>query len=458
MYKLLIVAFVAFVAMPCFQAPASARVMESGDAAIARQATLAVVNIATWKIHAPTKPGEAPRRVKVYASGFIIDPSGIIVTNKHVVEGAIDLHVIFSPGDRVSARLLAAAAMVDLAVLKVDVGHPLPALKWGDSDALQIGDPLLTIGNPLGIGMSVSAGIVSGLNRDLQDTPFDSYIQTDAAINHGNSGGPLIDHDGNVVGIDTALYNPEENGGFIGIGFAIPSSTAKFVVDHLLDPRHPKLGWLGITLQDMTQDLAEALGVPYRTGAIISAIDPSGPAIQAALRLGDVLEKIDGVQQDDSRAFMRSVVMMSVGTPVHLTVWRDGREQEITATVAEWPNYMMGGGMLGSKMAEAMIAKEPDPGLRLSPITDEARKQYGIDPKLTGVLVSSVEQDCEARDLGIVAGDVVVAVQGGLVSTPEDIRLAVRAAHQEHRPFLAVLIQAKAVARWVSLSIDSPGS
>jgi serine protease Do len=171
-----------------------------------------------------------------------------------------------------------------------------------------------------------------------------------------------------------------------------------------------------------------------------------------------VLEKIDGVQQDDSRAFMRSVVMMSVGTPVHLTVWRDGREQEITATVAEWPNYMMGGGMLGSKMAEAMIAKEPDPGLRLSPITDEARKQYGIDPKLTGVLVSSVEQDCEARDLGIVAGDVVVAVQGGLVSTPEDIRLAVRAAHQEHRPFLAVLIQAKAVARWVSLSIDSPGS
>ena len=143
MYKLLIVAFVAFVAMPCFQAPASARVMESGDAAIARQATLAVVNIATWKIHAPTKPGEAPRRVKVYASGFIIDPSGIIVTNKHVVEGAIDLHVIFSPGDRASARLLAAAAMVDLAVLKVDVGHPLPALKWGDSDALQIGDPLL---------------------------------------------------------------------------------------------------------------------------------------------------------------------------------------------------------------------------------------------------------------------------------------------------------------------------
>ena len=207
---------------------------------------------------------------------------------------------------------------IDVAVLKVDVDHPLPALKWADSDALQIGDPVLTIGNPLGLGMSVSAGIVSALNRNLHDTPFDSYIQTDAAINHGNSGGPLIDRNGSVVGLDTALYNPEASGGFIGIGFAIPSNIVSFVVQFLLNPNHPKPGWIGVTSQDINDRLAEALGVPRAAGAIVSAVDPSGPAVQAGLRPADVLETIDGVQQSDSRAFMRSIVRIPVGTSVHL--------------------------------------------------------------------------------------------------------------------------------------------
>jgi serine protease Do len=181
--------------------PASARVMETGDAAIVKQATLAVVNISEWKTRAATQPDQLPRRIKVYASGFVIDPSGLIVTNRHVVDGALEIHAIFSNGERVPARLLVAAAMLDVAVLKVDVDHPLPALKWGDSGSLQVGDPVVTIGNQLGLGMSVSAGIVSALNRNLPDTPFDSYIQTDAAINHGNSGGPLVDRNGDVVGI-----------------------------------------------------------------------------------------------------------------------------------------------------------------------------------------------------------------------------------------------------------------
>ena len=169
--------------------------------------------------------------MKTHGSGFIIDPGGIIVTNKHVIDGALDIKVLFSDGDRVPARLVAVAAMLDLAVLKVDVDRPLPVLKWGNSEALQVGDAVLAIGNPLGLGMSVSAGIVSALNRDIQDTPFDNYIQTDAAINHGNSGGPLVDLDGEVIGVDTALYNPDEAGGFIGIGLAIPAETAQFVVE-----------------------------------------------------------------------------------------------------------------------------------------------------------------------------------------------------------------------------------
>ena len=446
---------VALIALWCLDFAVSARVLETGDAAIVQQVTPAVVNIAEWKARAATQPGQPPRRVKVYASGFIIDPSGIIVTNKHVVDGALEMHVIFSNGDRAPARLLVAAAMQDLAVVKVDVDHPLPALKWGNSDKLQVGDPVLTIGNPLGLGMSVSAGIVSALNRNLSDSPFDSYVQTDADINYGNSGGPLIDRNGDVVGIDTALYNPEANGGFIGIGFAIASNLASFGVQFLLDPNHPKPGWIGANLQDMTDRLADAMGVQRATGVIVSAIDPSGPARQAGLRPADVLETIDGVQQGDARAFMRAIVQLPVGTPVHLTGWRNGKQLDTTISVAAWPNYMPAEGVMRAQATQTMIEKAPDPGLRLAAITPQARKQYGLDAKLSGALVSAVEADCEARDLGIVPGDVITNVQGQPVATPDDVRRAIQAAHSERRRYLALLVQSKSGVRWVSLSITS---
>jgi serine protease Do len=432
--------------------------MQSGDASIVRQDTPSVVNISTWKVLPSTQPGEAPRRVKVYASGFVMDPSGIIITNKHVIDGALGLTAIFSNGDRVPAHLLVAAQMLDLAVLKVDVDHPLPALKWGDSDALQVGDPVLTMGNQLGIGLAVSAGIVSGLNRDLMDSPFDSYIQTDATINHGNSGGPLIDANGNVVGIDTALYNPDENGGFIGIGFAIPSNTAKFVVEFLLNPNHPKPGWLGVTLQDMNEDLAAALDAPHNTGAIISEVTPGSPASQASLQIGDVVESINGTPLSDSRAFNRAVVMLPVGSQAHLTIWRGGKQQDVTTSVAAWPNYMRYGGMMHGAMAQAMRQQAPDPGVKLAEITEADRKQYGLDPTLTGALVTSVEKDCEAADLGIVPGDVVIDAQGEPVSSPADVRRALQEAHEQQRPYLAILVHAAKATRWVSLSISAAGS
>lgn len=458
MNRLLALAFAALIAMPGTTAPAFARAMETGDASIARQATPAVVNISTWKLRPADKAGDPPRRVKTYGSGFIVDPTGIIVTNKHVIDGSISVKVLLSDGNSVVANVMAAAAMLDLAVLKIDVGHPLPILKWGDSDALQVGDPVLTVGNPLGIGMSVSAGIVSALNRDLQDTPFDSYIQTDASINHGNSGGPLVDHDGKVIGVNTALYNPDENGGFIGIGFAIPAESARFVLGHLLDPKHPKPGWIGITLQDVTPELSEALSLPANHGSIISVVDRGGPADRAGLRPGDVLAGIDARQPADSRAFMRAVVVVPPGQQVRLRLWRDGEEQTATATVAEWPNAMPDGGTMSASLAESMIQKMPDPGVRLAPITEDARKKYGLDPKLTGALVASVEPDCEARDIGILPGDVITAVQGDPVTSPDDVRRAIRMAHDKHRPYLALLIQGRAAARWVSLSIGNPGS
>lgn len=446
--------FTALVALPSL---ANARSMEAGEAEVVQRDEPAVVSISTWKVHPASNPGEAPSRVKIFASGFVMDPSGIIITNKHVIDGALGLTAVFSNGERVHARLLVAAEMLDLAILKVDVDHPLPALKWGNSDALQVGDPVLTIGNQLGLGIATSAGIVSALNRDLQDLPFDSYVQTDATINHGNSGGPLIDRNGDVIGINTALYNPDENGGFIGIGFAIPSNTASFVEHFLLNPDHPKPGWLGFTLQDMTEELSQAFGAPRTGGAIISALDPSGPASQASLRVGDVLQAINGTPESDARAFNRAIVMLNVGEPAHLTIWRDGKPQDVDAGVAAWPNYMPYGGMMHGAMAEAMMARPPDSGMTLTAINDDDRKKFGLDPKLDGVLVAAVEADCEARELGIQPGDVIKAAQGEPVASPADFAHAVQEAHEQHRPYLAVLLQKKQQLRWLPLSITVAG-
>ena len=455
MYRLFGLTFATVITL--WGAHAFGRSMESVDASIARQAMPAVVNISAWQVHPSAKAGGPTRRVKVYGSGFIVDPTGIIITNKHVVDDATNLTAIFRDGDRAPARLIAAAAMLDLAVLKVDVGQTLPYLRWGNSDALEVADPVLAIGNPLAIGMSVSTGVVSALNRDLQDTPFDSYIQTDAAINHGNSGGPLINQAGEVVGIDTALYNPDQKGGFIGIGFAIPSSTAKFVVGRLLDPSHPKPAWLGVTLDDMTQELARALGLPQSTGAIISEVDPAGPG-SASLRPGDVLEALNGVRLNDLRAFMRAIVTMAIGQAAHLTVWRDGKEQEITATATEWPHHTPSTETVSPKVAGAVVVNASDVGITVGPITAAARRRYGLDAKLTGALVSTVERDFEAQDLGIEPGDVVIAAQSSPVATPDDFRRMVSEAQAQQRPYLAALVWTKHGARWVSLSLDDAGS
>jgi serine protease Do len=446
------------VALALFVSPASARVMEMGDAAIVQRVTPAVVSIAEWKVHPSTQPNGEARRVRVYASGFVIDPSGIIVTNRHVVDDAISIHVIFSNGDRVPARLVGAAVMTDLAVLKVDLDHPLPALKWANSDNLRVGDPVLTIGNPLGIGTSVSAGIVSALNRNLHDSPFDSYIQTDAAINYGNSGGPMIDSNGDAVGVNTAFYDPDANGGSIGIGFAIPSNFASFVIGALLDPAHPKPGWIGVTFQDMSDRLADALAVPGPSGAIISVIDPSSPAEQAGLRQADVLEAVDGVQQADSREFLRSIVRLPVGTKVRLSGWREGKPLEVTATVGAWPDYRPAQGILRAEAAQNMIAKAPDPGIRLADITADARKQYGLDATQAGVLISAVEPDSEAQGFGIVPGDVIVNVQGQPVASPGDVHQAIETAHNERRRYLAMLVRTKTGLRWIPLSITGSES
>jgi len=446
------------IAIVCSGTSAFSRAMEVGEAAIVRRVVPAVVSISVWKMRASDQPGEPSRRVKTYGSGFVIDPSGIIVTNQHVIDSAIDVRVAFIDGTRAAAKVLAASPMIDLAVLKIEVGHPLPSLAWGDSDALQVGDPVLTIGNGLGLGNSVSAGIVSGLNRNFGDSPFDSYIQTDATINHGNSGGPLIDHEGKVVGVNEALINPEAKGGFIGIGLSIPVSLARFVTDRLLDPHHPAPGWLGFNLQDMTQELAQALGAPRLMGAVISGVEPSGPASQASVQPGDVLDQINGQPLDDPRAFLRAIVVQPPGQLVHLTIWRNGQKHEIPATVAAWPNDKPNGGVMTGQAAMEMMARAPDLGVRLAVLDEGGRKQYGLSPELSGVLITHVEADSEASDLGISEGDVVTVVQGATVRTPDDVRSAVHEAQEQHRAYIAMLVRSKSSAQWIPISISGRGS
>ncbi len=457
MQKLIYLALV-FITAVCCGSSAFGRAMESGEAAIVRQVNPAVVAISVWKARAADRPGEPGRRVKTYGSGFVVDPSGIIVTNQHVIDKALDVKVVFADGGRASAKVLGASPMIDLAVLKVDIGHPLPSLEWGDSGVLQVGDPVATIGNGLGLGNSVSAGIVSGLNRNFGDSPFDSYIQTDATINHGNSGGPLIDQNGKVVGVSEALINPEKMGGFIGIGLAIPASIARFETDRLRDPHPPPPGWLGFNLQDLTQDLAETLDAPRTMGAIVSDVEPSGPASKTSLQPGDVLDQINGQPLDDSRAFSRAIAALLPGTVVRLTAWHRGQKREISATIAAWPNYKPNGGVMTGQAAMEMMAGAPDLGVRLAALNDARRKQYAVDPDVSGVLIAHVDADSEASDLGVKEGDVITRVQGAPVVTPDDVRRAVNDAYDQHRAFLAVLVRSKSGAQWIPVSIGGRGS
>jgi len=457
MHRLMFLGF-AVLASLALSVPSFARAGDGDAIAAVQRASPAVVSISIWKAAPPDHPGGEPGRLKVYGSGFVIDPAGTIVTNKHVVDGALDIKAVLADGTVLPATLVDASPLVDLAVVKVNADHPLPSLEWGDSDALQVGQPVLTIGNGLDWSSSVSAGIVSALNRNLMDSPFDRYIQTDATINHGNSGGPLVDLDGKVVGVTTALFNPSANGGFIGIGFAIPASTVQFVIKHLLDPKLPEIGWLGFSLQDMTETLANALGAPQPTGAIVASVDQGGPAANAGLRPGDILERLNGRDLGDGRAFMRAIAQSPTGQPARLTVWRLGKVQDVSATVQPWPDTAPRNRMMTGQAASAMMAAPPHAGMKLAPLTDADRKKYGLQPSVNGVLVTDVETNSEAGNDGVVAGNVILQVEDVRVTSPDEVMQVIAQAHAEHRTYLAVLVLMANGAQWLSFSVSTTRS
>ena len=414
---------------------------------IAQRVVPAIVNIVTDRI-ARKKDG-SDYRESFSGSGVIIDPSGEIVTNKHVIAGGFRITVTLHDGTTLRARLVAAAAMSDLAVLKVDAGRPLPSLKLGDSDMVKIGQPVLAVGNPLGIGTSLSSGIVSAVNRNLRKTPFDDYIQTDAALNHGNSGGPLIDTQGEVIGIDTILLTNTANEGSNGLGFAIASTVVDYVVRHLRDPASAPVGWIGIQMQDVTSDLASALRLPRPGGFIVTGIDPDSPAEQAGLRVGDIVLRYDGARYSDARALMRAITISPIGEKAELVVWTKGRQQTMQVVTRNWPDLMEARGTTLAAPGALLPVPPPDLGMLLAPITDMARRRYSLD-KIQGVLVVAVDSQSEAYGLGISPGVVIESVQGQPVTSPSQVLRLVRS-EPGHGHLVAMLVRWKDETRWITL-------
>jgi serine protease Do len=370
------------------------------------------------------EPDHAPRRVNSLGSGFIIDPSGLVVTNNHVIADADEINVILNDGSKFTAELVGKDSTSDLALLRIHPDKPLKAVKFGDSDKLRLGEWVIAIGNPFNFGGTVTAGIVSARNRDISSGPYDNYIQTDAAINRGNSGGPLFNLNGEVVGVNTAIISP--SGGSIGIGFAVPSNTAVAVIDQLRQFGETRRGWLGVHIQQVTEDIAESLGVKPPRGALVAAIDETGPAKPAGIAQGDVIVKFDGHDIKEMHDLPRIVAGTQVGKEVDVVVIRKGKEETLRVKVGRLQDR--------EKRAASEAKKDGDQegksvvqktlGLELSSLSDDLRKKFKIRDSIKGVLVTAVDPSVAGApaDKRLSPGDVIVAVQYENVSTPAELQ------------------------------------
>ena len=401
-------------------------------------------------------PRGPSRKSNSLGSGFIIDASGIVVTNNHVIGDANDIQVILSDGTKLKADIIGKDPKIDLALLRVKptAERPLKAVPFGDSDKMRPGDWVMAIGNPFGLGGSVSAGIVSARGRNIESGPYDNYIQTDAAINKGNSGGPLFNMDGEVIGINTAILSP--SGGSVGIGFAVPSGTASQVVDQLRQFGEVRRGWLGVRIQNVDEATAEALGLKGGAkGALVAGVDEKGPAKTAGLEVGDVIVKFNGVPVKSSSELPRIVAATPVGKTVDVQIVRKGEEQTKAVLLGRLED--------GEKTQVANI-KQPEPeavnrqilGLNLSGLTDEARRRYNIKESVkNGVVVTKVDPNSTAADKRIQPGEVIVEVGQEAVSNPADVTKRVEALKKEGRKSVLLLVaSASGDVRFVAIGLE----
>jgi serine protease Do len=420
-----------------------------------------VVNISMTKMKTEASASDQttapePHLTQFYGSGFIVDPSGIIVTNRHVVDGALQVAVTLPSGSTLPARISGVATSIDIALIKIDADKPLPTVRWGDSDRVRVGDEVFAIGNPLGVGETVTSGIVSALNRDILISPYDDFIQTDAAINHGNSGGPLFDSRGEVIGVNTAIYSPTETGGSIGIGFAIPARDVQFAIGRLRRFGQLRPGWIGVRTQDVTSEIAEAIGLAPVRGVIVAGTEPSGPAAKAGLAEGDVVLRFEGQVPKDNRALARMVAEAPTGHSASLAVWRDGRERTLSVTVQEWPQEPAAA-TKGAAVAAAP-AGSTDPvalGLRLGPISKEARVKYKLAPDVSGVLVEDVTPNSVSAGRGLAAGNIILKIRETPVASAEQVAKGLVAASALGHRNALLLVQKMDGQHWVTVPLGT---
>jgi serine protease Do len=482
-----------------FAAPAAAQVQPAGPDSVADLAEGlldAVVNISTSqnvksddKAPIPQVPEGSPfqdffdeffkgdggegsnqgQTVNSLGSGFVIDPSGFIATNNHVIEGADDIEVNFANGSKLKAKLVGTDPKTDLALLKVEPKAPLKAVPFGDSRTMRIGDWVMAIGNPFGLGGSVTVGIISARGRNINAGPYDNFIQTDAAINRGNSGGPLFNMKGEVIGINTAIISP--SGGSIGIGFSVPTELAQNIFTQLREFGETRRGWLGVRIQPVTDDISESLGMTEAKGALVAGIIKGGPVDNGSIETGDVIIRFDGKDVDEMRDLPRVVAESPVGKAVDVVLLRDGKEMTVKVTLGRLED--------GEEQANAEDAATPDEGTKeegtapdtgaqaepekadlvlgmgISDLDEDARKTFSIVESVKGVVITEVAPDSAAAERGIVPGDVIVEIGQEAVTTADEVKTRITKLKSEDRRNVLMMIANRTGAlRYITVRID----
>ena len=394
-----------------------------------------------------------PRRVNSLGSGFIIDATGIVVTNNHVIADADEISVVFNDGSKLKAELIGKDSKTDLAVLRVKPDKPLKAVKFGNSEKLRLGEWVIAIGNPFSLGGSVTAGIVSARNRDINSGPYDNYIQTDAAINRGNSGGPLFNLEGEVVGVNTAIISP--SGGSIGIGFAVPANTALAVIDQLREFKEVRRGWLGVRIQQVTDDIAESLGIKPARGALVAGIDDKGPAKPAGIEPGDVIVKFDGKDIKEMRDLPKIVGDTPIGKDVPVIVIRKGKEETKTVRLGRLEDTPQQASVKTDVPAPDKPVVQKALGLNLANMSDDLRKKYKIKDGVKGVVIVDVDANSPAAEKRLTAGDVIVKVTDEEVANAADVQKRIDQLKKDGKKTALLLVaNAEGDVRFVALALQ----
>ena len=397
-----------------------------------------------------------PHKTNSLGSGFIIDTSGIVVTNNHVIADADEISIIMNDGSKFKAEIVGVDKKTDLAVLKFKPNKPLTAVKFGDSDKLRLGEWVIAIGNPFSLGGTVTAGIVSARNRDISSGPYDNYIQTDAAINRGNSGGPLFNLDGEVIGVNTLIISP--SGGSIGIGFAVPSKTVAGVVDQLRQFGELRRGWLGVRIQPVTDEIAESLNIKPARGALIAGVDDKGPAKPAGIEPGDVVVKFDGKDIKEPKDLSRVVADTAVGKEVDVVIIRKGAGRDPQGHARPPRGHRQGGAGRGEDQGRARgkagDAKGARPRSRHA-VSKDLRSRYKIKDSVKGVIITNVDSTSDAADKRLSAGDVIVEVAQEAVANAADVKKRVDQLKKDGKKSVLLLVSnADGELRFVALSVQ----